>query len=156
MPRSKLIRRKTLVPDERYQDIRITKFINYVMRDGKKDKAKTIVYGALDTAAAKVEMTPTEIFEKALLAIRPEVEVRPRRVGGATYQIPVPVSKSRGESMAMRWMIQAADERSGKPMVQKLAEELLNAINNEGDAIKKRENTHKMAEANRAFAHFKW
>ncbi|NTV30608.1 30S ribosomal protein S7 [candidate division WWE3 bacterium] len=156
MPRSKLVRRKVLQPDERYQDIRVTKFINYVMRDGKKDKAKTIVYGALDVAAEKAGMTPSELFEKALMTIRPEVEVRPRRVGGATYQIPVPVSKSRGEAMAMRWMIQAADERSGRPMEMKLAEELVNAIKNEGDAIKKRENMHKMAEANRAFAHFKW
>ena len=156
MPRSRVVRRKKVMPDELYQDIRVSKFINYVMRDGKKDKAKKIVYGAIDKAAAASDLTPVEVFEKSLMSIRPEVEVRPRRVGGATYQIPVPVSKSRGESLAMRWMIDAADSRSGKPMVDKLAEEIMNALKNEGDAVKKRENTHKMAEANRAFAHFKW
>lgn len=156
MPRGRKVQRKQISPDEVYGDVKVARFINYVMLDGKKDKAKKIVYTAFEKAGEKLGEEPLAIFNKVLATIKPEVEVRSRRVGGATYQIPVPVSQRRGEALAMRWIIDAARSRQGSPMAEKLAEELVNAYNGEGDAAKKRENVHKMAEANRAFAHFKW
>jgi small subunit ribosomal protein S7 len=156
MPRSGLTSKLKIAPDEKYSDLRIAKFVNYVMLDGKKDKAKKIVYDALDKAAKKVGAEPLAVFDKAINVVKPDLEVRSRRVGGATYQIPNPVPKTRGEFLAMTWIIQAARSRKGKGMVDKLADEIMNAFNEQGDAVKKRENTHRMAEANRAFAHFKW
>ena len=156
MPRGGVISQRKIKPDEVYQDERMARFINYVMRKGKKHKAKRIVYVAIEQAAQELKEEPLVIFNKVLDTLRPEVEVRSRRVGGATYQIPVPVPQQRGDALAMRWLIDAARMRKGKPMVDKLAEEIINAYNEEGEAIKKRENVHKMAEANRAFAHFRW
>ncbi|PIZ48097.1 30S ribosomal protein S7 [candidate division WWE3 bacterium CG_4_10_14_0_2_um_filter_41_14] len=154
--RGKQARKRILVPDPVYKSERVTKFINYIMLDGKKEKARTIVYTAIEIASKKVGEEPMTVFEKVLGAVKPEVEVRSRRVGGATFQIPLPVPRGRSESLAMRWIIDAARSRSGKPMSDRLAEELTNAFNGEGVAVKKREDTHKMADANRAFAHFKW
>lgn len=156
MPRRQVATRTKVTIDEVYQDERLARFINYVMDSGKKDKAKKIVYSALEAAAKKIGEEPLIVLNKVFAAVKPEVEVRPRRVGGATYQIPVPVPQRRADALAMRWVIEAARSRKGKPMADKLAEELVNAYNQEGDAVKKRENVHKMAEANRAFAHFKW
>lgn len=156
MPRGRSIRKRTIQPDIVYGDMRLAKFINYVMLDGKKDKARKIVYGALDAAAEKAKVDQLELLEVSLKNVKPDVEVRPRRVGGATYQIPVPVTRGRGESLALGWIIDAARSRKGASMQQKLANELLNAYNGEGAAITKKENTHKMAESNRAFAHFRW
>ncbi len=149
-------KRKRAIADEKYKDERINRFINYIMQCGKKSVAQKIVYGALQKAADTLKEEPVAIFEKVMASVKPEVEVRSRRVGGASYQVPVPVPLRRGEAMAMRWVIDAARGRKGKPMMEKLAEELINAYNGQSDAIKKRENVHKMADANRAFAHFKW
>lgn len=154
--RGKRTPKRKIAPDEIYGDIRIAKFINYVMRKGKKDKAKNIVYKALEKAAGTLKIEPVEAFNKAVSSVRPEIEVRSRRVGGANYQIPVPVPKIRGEFLAMNWIIDAARSRKGKAMLEKLSEEIVNAYNQEGDAIKKKENIRKMAESNRAFAHFRW
>ena len=154
--RGKQARKRIIVPDPVYGSPRVTRFINYIMLDGKKDKARKIVYTAIETASKKVEADPVEVFDKAINSVKPDVEVRSRRVGGATFQIPLPVPKGRSEALAMRWIIDAARSRSGKPMHERLAEELANAFAGEGSAVKKREDTHKMAEANRAFAHFKW
>jgi small subunit ribosomal protein S7 len=127
-----------------------------VMRQGKKSVAETIVYGALDQIEAKVKQSPVQVFEQALENVMPSVEVRSRRVGGATYQVPVEVRPSRRETLAIRWLISAARERNEKTMVDKLSGELLDASNNRGNAVKKREDTHRMAEANRAFSHYRW
>jgi small subunit ribosomal protein S7 len=156
MPRGRQVSKPITKPDEVYKDVRVARFINYVMMDGKKDKAKKIVYMALETAGQKTGQNPLDIFNQVLTTVKPDVEVRSRRVGGANYQIPVPVPQRRGEALAMRWVIDAARGRKGKPMSEKLAEELVNAFNQEGDAVKKKDNVHKMAEANRAFAHFRW
>jgi len=155
MPRKKFKKRE-ITPDPVYENVLVAKFINQVMRKGKKALAQKIVYGAFEIIKEKTKKDPLEIFEKAIENAAPLLEVRPRRVGGATYQVPVEVKGDRRITLAMRWIIQAAKSKKGKPMKEKLAQELILAYQNEGDAVKRKENTHKMAEANRAFAHFAW
>ncbi|WP_291490412.1 30S ribosomal protein S7 [Desulfurella sp.] len=139
-----------------YNSILIQKTINKIMYDGKKSLAQRIFYKSLDLVKEKTGQNPLEIFEQALNNIMPKLEVRPRRVGGATYQVPVEVRKERQVSLAIRWLVNYARQRNEKTMFEKLAGEILDAFNNRGGAIKKKEDTHKMAEANRAFAHYKW
>ncbi|RLA26854.1 MAG: 30S ribosomal protein S7, partial [Gammaproteobacteria bacterium] len=139
-----------------FHDLQIAKFINMIMRNGKKATAERIMYYALDNISQKSPMDSVELMEKALENVRPTVEVKSRRVGGATYQVPVEVRVSRRNTLAMRWLIEAAQKRGEKTMSQKLAGELLDASESKGSAVKKREDTHRMAEANKAFAHFRW
>jgi small subunit ribosomal protein S7 len=148
-------RRETL-PDPKFGNIKISRFMNSIMRQGKKSVAESIVYGALDQIEAKVKQNPLSVFEQALDNVSPSVEVRSRRVGGATYQVPVEVRPERRQTLAIRWIIIAARERNEKTMIDKLSGELLDASNNRGNAVKKREDTHRMAEANRAFSHYRW
>ena len=146
-----------LTPDGRFGDMVVAKFINCVMKRGKKTTAEGIFYGALDVIGKRVtDAEPLEVFHKALNNVKPEVEVRSRRVGGTTYQVPMPINAKRQQSLAIRQLLQAARKRKGKPMAEKLAEELLAAYRREGAAIQWRDNTHKMAEANKLFAHFAW
>jgi small subunit ribosomal protein S7 len=154
--RGKKKTKREISPDPVYNNITVSKFINQVMRKGKKTIAKKIVYRVFDTVKEKTKKEPLEIFEKAIENASPLLEVRPKRIGGATYQVPVEVRGERRLTLAMRWIIEAAKSKKGKTMKEKLAEELINAANNTGVAIKKKEDTHKMAEANRAFAHFAW
>ena len=153
--RRKAIKREIL-PDAKYGDRVLTKFMNNLMVDGKKSAAERIVYSAFDRVEDKLKRAPVEVFHEALDNIKPSVEVRSRRVGGATYQVPIEVRASRRNTLAMRWLIEAAQRRGEKTMAQKLAGELLDASENKGTAVKKREDTHRMAEANKAFAHFAW
>jgi small subunit ribosomal protein S7 len=145
-----------VLPEPVYNDLLVSKLINYVMRKGKKTIARKIVYGALDIVKEKTKKDPLEIFKRAIENVGPSLELRPRRVGGATYQVPIEVPPERKIALAMRWIIMAAKMKKGKAMKEKLAEELIAASKNEGWAVKKKEDTHKMAEANRAFAHFAW
>jgi len=156
MPRRYTPARRPLVPDIRFKSTLVSEFINRMMMDGKKSVAQRVMYDAMTAAAERAKKEPMEVLEAALRNVGPVVEVKPRRVGGATYQVPVEVSPDRRASLAMRWIIAAARSRSGKSMIDKLSGELLDASNNTGTAIKKREETHKMAEANRAFAHYRW
>ena len=142
--------------DSKYQSAVLSKFINFVMYDGKKSVAEKIIYTALDQIKNKTKEDPIKIFNEAIDKIRPNLEVRSRRVGGATYQIPMEVKVDRSQALAIRWIIDAARKRSGKSMQNKLHQEFLDASDNKGGAVKKREDTHKMAEANKAFAHFRW
>lgn len=148
--------KRKVLPDPKYHDKVIAKFINDLMRSGKKAVAEKICYGAFDIIEAKIKDDPVKIFKKALNNVKPSVEVRSRRVGGATYQVPVEVRPDRRQALASRWIVSYAKERSGKNMTDKLAAELLDASENKGAAIKKREDVHKMAEANKAFSHFRW
>ncbi len=148
--------RREIPPDPVYNDTLVSKFINVIMWDGKKSKAQKIVYKAFDLIREKMGQDPLEVFKKAVENVKPVLEVRPRRVGGATYQVPIEVQEPRRTSLAIRWIVQAARAKSGKPMFQKVAEELMAAYQNTGTAIKKKEDTHRMAEANRAFAHYRW
>jgi small subunit ribosomal protein S7 len=145
-----------VLPEPVYNDLLVSKLINYVMRKGKKTIARKIVYGAFDIVKEKTKKDPLEIFKRAIENVGPSLELRPRRVGGATYQVPIEVPPERKIALAMRWIIMAAKMKKGKAMKEKLAEELIAASKNEGWAVKKKEDTHKMAEANRAFAHFAW
>lgn len=154
MARRKKMRKRESLPDLVYDSVSVYKFINYIMRKGKKTIARKIVYGAFDIIKEKAKKEPLEVFEQALKNTSPVLEVRPRRVGGATYQIPREVKGDRKLALSMRWIIKAAKTKKGRPMKEKLAEEIMNAANNTGWAVKKKEDTHKMAEANRAFAHF--
>ncbi len=156
MPRRREVPKRQILPDPKFGDLQIAKFINMIMRSGKKSTAERIMYYALDNIAGKSSMEPVELMEKALENVRPMVEVKSRRVGGATYQVPVEVRASRRNTLAMRWLIEAAQKRGEKTMAQKLAGELLDASESKGTAVKKREDTHRMAEANKAFAHFRW
>ena len=156
MPRRREIPKREILPDPKFHDQQIAKFINMIMRNGKKSTAERIMYHALDTLADKSSLESVDLMEKALENVRPMVEVKSRRVGGATYQVPVEVRASRRNTLAMRWLIEAAQKRGEKTMSQKLAGELLDASENKGTAVKKREDTHRMAEANKAFAHFRW
>ncbi len=151
--RHKKVSKRKITPDPKYKSEKIAKFINYVMRKGKKTLAQKIVYQAFDLIKEKTRQNPLEIFQKAEENVGPLVEVRPRRIGGANYQIPFPVSGTRHFTLACRWLIEAAKSKRGKPMAEKLAEEIVLAAEGQGAAVKKREDTHKMAEANRAFAH---
>ena len=145
---------RELAPDEKYGSVTVSKLINYVMKNGKKTVAKKITYEALEIAAAKLEVDPLTVLEGALKNISPVIEVRGRRVGGSNLQVPMEVAKPRRLMLALRWMLLSARAAKGKPMASRLAAELISAYNNEGAAVKKREETHRMAEANRAFAHF--
>ena len=140
-------------PDPQYDSVMVSKFINHIMRDGEKDTAKKIVYKAFEKIAEKEKKDPAEVFDSAIYNVSPGMEVRPKRVGGATYQVPMKVNKKRAVSLAMRWIIETARNKKGRPMHEKLFEEILNASKNEGEAVKKKENMHKMAKANRAFAY---
>ena len=156
MSRRRIAEKTTILPDPKYGDMVLAKFINIIMRSGKKSIAEKIVYGALNKINDKGSTEPLEIFNKALENIKPVVEVKSRRVGGATYQIPVEVKTARSMTLAMRWIVNAAKNRNEKDMGARLAGELLDASENRGTAIKKREDTHRMAEANKAFSHFRW
>ena len=156
MARNKKRNKRIILPDAVYNNVMVQKLINQVMRRGKKTIARKIVYGAFDIIKEKTKKEPLEIFEKAIKNASPLLEIKPKRVGGATYQVPREVKGDRQMTLAMRWIIQAAKSKKGKAMKEKLAEELILASNNEGSAVRKREDTHRMAEANRAFAHFAW
>jgi len=156
MPRRGYIKKREVQPDEKYNSTLVTKFINKVMWDGKKTIAEKIVYGAMDIVKEKTKEDPLKVLQKAVDNVKPLIETRSRRVGGATYQVPVEVLPHRQISVAVRWIVEFARKRSGKSMKEKLAAEILDAYNNRGASVKKREDTHKMAEANRAFAHFRW
>jgi small subunit ribosomal protein S7 len=148
--------KKEIAPDPIYNNVMISQIINHIMKKGKKNAAKKIVYGALDIMKEKTGKDPVEVFNLALENARPLLEVKSQRIGGATYQVPRPVVKERGTALAVRWLLESARKKKGQPMKGKLAEELINAANNTGVAVKKKEDTHRMAEANRAFAHFKF
>jgi small subunit ribosomal protein S7 len=156
MPRrGKVIRHRT-PPDAKYNSVWVQTMINKIMKNGKKGVAERIVYKALDDVAERTKEDPRQVFEKAMRNIMPVLEVRPRRVGGATYQIPLEVRPARQMSLAMRWLLGAARGRAGRPMSERLAAELIDAYREQGSAIKKRDDTHKMAEANKAFVHYRW
>ncbi|MBN1890633.1 MAG: 30S ribosomal protein S7 [Thermoflexales bacterium] len=153
--RTRAVRRITQ-PDPRYGNVRVNAFVNRMMRGGKKSVAARVLYKAFELIEARSKRNPLEVFEEALKNVSPVLEVKPRRVGGATYQVPMEVSENRSMALAMRWLLAAARNRPGKSMPERLAAELMDATQNQGAAIKRREETHKMAEANRAFAHFRW
>jgi small subunit ribosomal protein S7 len=156
MPRrGKVIRHRT-PPDAKYQSVWVQTMINKIMKNGKKGVAERIVYKALDDVGERTKEDPRQVFEKAMRNVMPVLEVRPRRVGGATYQIPLEVRPARQMSLAMRWLLGAARGRAGRPMSERLAAELIDAYREQGSAIKKRDDTHKMAEANKAFVHYRW
>jgi small subunit ribosomal protein S7 len=148
--------KREINPDPKFGNLVVSKFMNSVMYEGKKSVAESIVYGALEIIEAKTKQNPVTIFEQALDNVMPSIEVRSRRVGGATYQVPVEVRSSRRQALGIRWIISAARDRNEKTMTERLSAELLDASNNRGSAVKKREDTHKMAEANRAFSHYRW
>ena len=156
MPRRRVVAKREILPDPKFGNIILAKFMNHVMVDGKKSVAEKIVYGALDVVASKTNADPLEVFEKALEAIAPMVEVKSRRVGGATYQVPVEVRPSRRTALAMRWLVDSARKRGEKSMAQRLAGELLDAAEGRGSAVRKREDTHRMAQANQAFSHYRF
>ena len=156
MSRRRRPEKREILPDPKFGDLVLSKFMNSVMLDGKKSVAEGIVYGALDQVQSKTKQEPVTVFHQALDNVAPHVEVRSRRVGGATYQVPVEVRTERRQALAIRWIIQAARGRNDKTMVERLSAELLDASNNRGNAVKKREDTHRMAEANRAFSHYRW
>jgi small subunit ribosomal protein S7 len=156
MSRRHRAERREVNPDPKYNDLIVSKFMNSIMKQGKKSVAERIVYGALDTMQAKAKSNPIQLFHQALENVMPAVEVRSRRVGGATYQVPVEVRNERRQALAIRWLISAARARNENTMQERLSGELLDAANNRGTAVKKREDTHKMAEANRAFSHYRW
>jgi len=148
--------KRMVIPDPKYKSPVVSRFMNVVMKEGKKSIAERIVYKSIDILAQKSGKPPLEAFQKALDNVRPLLEIKPRRIGGATYQVPIEVRSDRGISIAMRWIRNFARAKKGKPMEIKLADELFDAFKGEGSAIKKREDTHKMAEANKAFAHYRW
>jgi small subunit ribosomal protein S7 len=156
MSRRHSAERREILPDAKFGDKVVTKFMNNLMHDGKKSVAESIVYGALDRVEQKARRAPVEVFHEALDNVKPSVEVRSRRVGGATYQVPNEVRPERAQALAIRWLIQMSRGRSEKTMVDRLCNELMDAANNRGGAIKKREDTHRMAEANKAFSHYRW
>jgi small subunit ribosomal protein S7 len=157
MPRRRVVGQRKILPDPKFHNELLAKFINILMVDGKKSTAEKIVYGALDILTEKKsEKTHLELFETALDNIRPQVEVKSRRVGGSTYQVPVEVRPVRRNALAMRWLVEAARKRGEKSMAQRLANEMLDASDGKGSAVKKREDVHRMAEANKAFAHYRW
>ena len=148
--------KRDILPDPKFGNVVVTKFMNSIMYAGKKSVAENIVYGAFDLIEGKTKQNPIGVFEQALDNVMPSIEVRSRRVGGATYQVPVEVRISRRQALGIRWIITAARERNEKTMTERLSSELLDASNNRGNAVKKREDTHRMAEANRAFSHYRW
>lgn len=156
MSRRHRAEKRDVLPDAKYGDTVLTKFMNNLMLDGKKSVAERIVYGALERVESKLKRAPVEVFHEALENIKPAVEVRSRRVGGATYQVPVEVRVERREALAIRWLIKASRSRNENTMEERLASELMDAVSSRGSAVKKREDTHKMAEANKAFSHYRW
>jgi small subunit ribosomal protein S7 len=156
MSRRRAAEKRDILPDPKFSDMVITKFTNGLMREGKRSVAEHIVYGALDTMEKKARQDPLKLFHEAIENVKPSLEVRSRRVGGATYQVPVEVRQARRQSLAIRWLIDMSRKRSENTMVERLAGELLDAANNRGAAVKKREDTHRMAEANKAFSHYRW
>lgn len=156
MPRRGRASRRKIDPDAKYNNVKVARFINKLMHDGKKSTAERIFYMAMDRIEERMEKDPVEVFEQALDNAMPLLEVKARRVGGSTYQIPMEIRPERRESLAMRWLIQTARGRPGKAMSEKLASELMDAANNTGATIKRKEDTHRMAEANKAFAHYRW
>jgi small subunit ribosomal protein S7 len=156
MPRRREVPKRTIAPDPRYQDRQIAKFTNVLMRKGKKSTAQAILYGAFDLVEERTKEDPLKIFRRAMENVRPRIEVKSRRVGGATYQVPLEVRPERSNALAMRWIIQYAGSRAGKSMREKLAAELMDASTERGEAVKKREDTHRMADANKAYAHYRW
>lgn len=156
MARRRRPEKRVILPDPKFGDQVLSKFMNNLMVDGKKSTAERIVYGALDAVEAKAKTEPLTVFHDALNNIKPQVEVRSRRVGGATYQVPVDVRPERAQALAIRWLVSAARGRSETTMAARLSGELMDAANNRGNAVKKREDTHRMADANRAFAHYRW
>ena len=156
MPRKGEVRKRDILPDPKYGDKVVAKFVNTIMSQGKKSVAESILYRSLDIVTAKTKEESLGVFKRAIENTRPTVEVRSRRVGGATYQVPVEIPAARRGSLAMRWLIQSARKRPGKSMAEKLAGELMDAMNNTGAAVRRKEETHKMAEANKAFSHYKW
>ncbi len=156
MPRRGIIKKRKTPPDPFYNSTVVARFVNLFLRKGKKTTAERVVYGSMDIVKQKTKEDPLKILEKAVDNVRPLLETKSRRVGGANYQVPIEVPANRSFSLGVRWLIKYATERSGKSMQEKLAAEIIDAVNNRGGAVKKREDTHKMAESNRAFAHYKW
>jgi small subunit ribosomal protein S7 len=156
MSRRHSAEKREINPDPKFGNLVVSKFMNSIMYDGKKSAAEAIVYGALDVVEGKTKSNPVGVFQQALDNVMPSIEVRSRRVGGATYQVPVEVRNDRRQALGIRWIIAAARDRNEKTMVERLSAELLDASNNRGNAVKKREDVHRMAEANRAFAHYRW
>jgi len=156
MPRRREVPRREASPDPKFGDRQVAKFINVLMQRGKKSTAESIAYGALELVEQRGQEEPVRLFRRALDNVRPRIEVKSRRVGGATYQVPVEVTPNRGAALAMRWVVQFARARAGKSMQEKLAAELLDAAAERGEAVRKREETHRMADANKAFAHYRW
>ncbi|MFM9872497.1 MAG: 30S ribosomal protein S7 [Fimbriimonadaceae bacterium] len=156
MPRKGPVQTREILPDPVYGSVLLQRFINRLMLDGKKSISEKIVYTALSNAATKLEVEPIEVFEKAMSNVMPQMEVRPRRVGGQTYQVPMEVRQERKSTLALRWFVTFARKRSGKGMIEKLEGEFVDAYNNTGSAVKKKEDTHRMADANRAFSHYRF
>lgn len=156
MPRRREVPKRKIVPDPKYQDRLVARFTNVLMRRGKRSTAESITYGAFNLVEDRAQEEALRVFKRALENVRPRVEVKSRRVGGATYQVPVEVRPDRGTSLAMRWIIRSARARSGKSMPEKLAAEFMEAASERGEAVKKREDAHRMADANKAFAHYRW
>ena len=156
MSRRRAAEKRNILPDHKYKDLIIARFMNRIMLDGKKSISEKIVYGAFDIVSKKTEKDPLSFFHEALDNVKPNLEVKSRRVGGATYQVPMEVRPRRAQTLAMKWIVDCAVKRNEKTMRERVAGEILDAHNNKGNAVKKREETHKMAEANRAFSHFRW
>jgi len=156
MSRRRAAIKREILPDHKYKDIILSKFMNRIMQDGKKSVSEKIVYGAFDIVFSKTNKKPIEFFHEALNNVKPDLEVRSRRVGGATYQVPMEVRPRRAQALAMKWIVDSALKRNEKTMRERIAYEIMDAHNNKGNSVKKREETHKMAEANRAFSHFRW
>ncbi len=156
MPRRRVVAKRQVLPDPLYGDEIVTRFMNIVMQHGKKAVAEDIVYGAFSTVEERTREEPVKVFRRALENCQPQVEVKSRRVGGANYQVPVEVRSERRVSLAMRWLVEYAADRSGKTMREKLANEIIEAAHNRGNAVKKRDDVHRMAEANKAFSHYRW
>jgi|TARA_B110000263_G_scaffold234502_1_gene232174 small subunit ribosomal protein S7 len=156
MSRRRAAIKRTILPDHKFKDLVIAKFMNRIMLDGKKSVSEKIVYGAFDIVSKKTDKEPLEFFHEALANVKPNLEVKSRRVGGATYQVPIEVRPRRAQALAMKWIVDCAVKRNEKTMRERIASEIIDAHNNKGNAVKKREETHKMAEANRAFSHFRW
>ena len=156
MSRRRAAEKRTILPDHKFKDLIIARFMNRIMIDGKKSVSEKIVYGAFDIVSKKTEKDPLSFFHEALDNVKPNLEVKSRRVGGATYQVPMEVRPRRAQTLAMKWIVDCAVKRNEKTMKERVAAEIIDAHNNKGNAVKKREETHKMAEANRAFSHFRW
>lgn len=156
MPRRKAAVKREVLPDPKYHDMNVTRFVNALMLDGKKSTAERMLYGSFDLISERMGRDPLEVFRKALDNVKPAVEVKSRRVGGSTYQVPVEVRSERRNALSMRWLVSFSRKRNEKTMIERLANEFIDAFNNRGGAIKKKEDTHRMADANKAFAHYRW